>query len=83
MRAPKPGDEVRLLILDHNQNESELSKYFVYGRVHAITTDSITLDCWAHEDPANTKREGGDHIEFWTIMRPAILQTCVADWTEI
>lgn len=83
MRAPKPGDEIRLLILDHQQNDEKLPKYFVYGRVHAITADSITLDSWAHEDPANIKRDPADNIEFWTIMRGAILETCVAEWTEL
>lgn len=83
MRAPKPGDEIRLLIFDHHQNAEQLIKFYVYGRVHTVTPKSITLDSWAHEDPDNIKREPGDNIELWTIIRSAILQTCVAEWTEL
>jgi hypothetical protein len=84
MRKIKPGMEVRLLIRDHVQNsdDDKCVQALVYGRVHKVTDTDLTIDVWANEDP-DEKREPGDGVETFTLMRESIVSVAVAEWSPL
>ncbi len=83
MRAPKKGDTVRIQICDHIKNADDLPNNYVYGRVHKVTDDTITLDWWAMVDP-EILRNLGDEVECITIQRRSIDRiSVVAEWKDL
>lgn len=83
MRTPKKGDEVRITFRDHMTNADELTTYCVYGRIHKITEEAITVDYWTFPDP-ETPRKLGDEVECATIMRKVIEGvSVVTEWKDL
>jgi hypothetical protein len=85
MRAPKPGDEVKITFLDHveNSDDDKPVTAVLYGRVHKVTDEAITIDAWANED-SDAKRSPGDGIETFTLVRSCIRATEVVEsWRSL
>lgn len=85
MRMPKVDDEVCIHFVDHNRNSSKgrLSPARVYGCVHKVTKEAITLDSWTQDfdDPEDAdERSIDDNTECFTIARVAITQ--IRKWGE-
>lgn len=72
-RKPKVGDVVAIYMRDHSRNEpnDELLSFIVYGRVAVVTSESITVDSWANEDP-DKKRIPDDEVETVTLLWAAV-----------
>ncbi len=84
MKKIKPGMEVKILVRDHIQNSDDDKpvQAIVYGRVHKVSDDAITLDSWANED-RDSKRDPGDGVETYTLCRECVVEVWVAEWERL
>lgn len=70
----KIGDWCRIRFWDHRSNDEDVREYYVSGRVHRVSTRSITIDSWALVDPESADRDPGETCETFSLLKKAIVE---------